>query len=155
MTYRSVEKHSVHRGVKMQHVNLDWASAQMADAKVKKGVGKSVMALLEAWQKLTHSEKDSQEVVDLFSRLSLSKALVEENPDQVWVDARPGFIAVGDVVRIKQDAYTGAAGVMHNGRLGKVVAVRYGDVIFRSTDGKQPFLDGTHHSPYKLEKRIQ
>ena len=139
----------------MQHVDMQWASAQMADAKVKKAVGKSVMELLEAWSKLSHDEKYSQEVIDIFSRLSLSKALVEENPDQTWVDARPGFIVVGDVVRIKQDAYSGAAGVMHNGRLGKVVAVRYGDVIFRSTDGKQPFLDGTHHSPYKLEKRIK
>jgi hypothetical protein len=139
----------------MSKIDKDWASAQMAEAKIKKSIGASVMILIEAWEMLRHAEKDSQEVLDLFSRLAMTKALVEENPEQTWVDARPGFIKVGDIVRVKQDAYTGNTGVMHNGRLGKVVAVRYGDVIFRSTDGKQPFIDGTHHSPYKLEKRIK
>lgn len=139
----------------MKEIDTDWASAQMADAKVKKAVGASVMTLLETWKSLKHIDKDSQDVIDIFSRLAMTKALVEENPEQTWVDARPGFIKIGDIIRVKQDAYTGTLGVMHNGRVGKVVAVRYGDVIMRSTDGKQPFIDGTHHSPYKLEKRVK
>ena len=52
------------------------------------------------------------------------------------------------------DAYEGDLGRVHNGRRGKVVAVRYGDVIFKSTDGKSPVLDGAHYTPYKLEKLV-
>jgi hypothetical protein len=35
-----------------------------------------------------------------------------------------------------------------------VVAVRYGDIIIKTTDGKEPVLDGSHYSPYKLEKLV-
>jgi hypothetical protein len=41
---------------------------------------------------------------------------------------------------------------MHNGRRGRVVAVRYGDVIFNSTDNKKPLLEGAHYPPNFLEK---
>ena len=40
-------------------------------------------------------------------------------------------------------------------RRGKVVGVRYGDIIFKSTDNKEPILDGSHYSPYQLQKRIR
>jgi hypothetical protein len=46
-------------------------------------------------------------------------------------------------------------GTIHNGRRGSVVGVRYGDVIFNDTDGKNPPLKGVHYSPYKLEKRLR
>lgn len=139
----------------MKHVDRDWASAQLAGIKTKKAVGASVMALLDAWKELKHSDNDSKDVLDLFSKLAQTNSLLPDESDAVWVEARPGFISVGDVVRVKHDAYTDKLGTVHNGRVGKVVAVRYGDVIFRSTDDKLPFLDGTHHSPYKLEKRIK
>lgn len=139
----------------MQEVNVDWASQQLAAARVRQGVADSVLALLAAWREMEHKPDDSAEVLDLFSRLALSNSLTPENPEETWVDARPGFISVGDVVRVKHNAYAGKAGITHNGRRGKVVAIRYGDIIFRSTDDITPFLDGTHHSPYKLEKRIK
>jgi hypothetical protein len=139
----------------MKHVDRDWASAQLASIKTKKAVGASVMALLAAWEETKHSDRDSKDVLDLFSKLALTNSLLPAESDAVWVEARPGFISVGDIVRVKHDAYTDRLGTVHNGRVGKVVAVRYGDVIFRSTDDKVPFLDGTHHSPYKLEKRIK
>jgi len=139
----------------MKHVDHSWASAQLASIKTKKAVGASVMALLAAWEETKHNDRDSKDVLDLFSKLALTNSLLPAESDAVWVEARPGFISVGDVVRVKHDAYTDKLGTVHNGRVGKVVAVRYGDVIFRSTDDKVPFLDGTHHSPYKLEKRIK
>jgi hypothetical protein len=58
-------------------------------------------------------------------------------------------------VRVKSDAFRGDIGPMHNSRVGKVIAVRYGDVIINSTDGKTPELKGVHYSPYKLEKRYK
>lgn len=139
----------------MKHVDLDWASAQLASVRAKKAVGASVMALLAAWGELKHNEGDSEDVLAVFAKLALSHSLLQPESEEVWVEARPGFISVADIVRVKHDAYTDKLGTMHNGRVGKVVAVRYGDVIFRSTDDKLPFLDGTHHSPYKLEKRIK
>jgi hypothetical protein len=66
----------------------------------------------------------------------------------------PGQIKVADVVRVKPDAFDGELGETHNGREGVIVAIRSGDVIFRSTDDKKPLLDGTHYSPYHLQKRI-
>lgn len=139
----------------MKHVDTDWASAQLASVKAKKAVGTSVMALLDAWKELKHNDRDSKEVLDVFSKLAMTNSLLPESSEEVWVEARPGFVSVGDVVRVKHDAYADKLGTVHNGRVGKVVAVRYGDIIFRSTDDKLPFLDGTHHSPYKLEKRIK
>ena len=65
------------------------------------------------------------------------------------------YVLVGDEVRVKSNAYDGDTGVMHNGRRGKVVAVRYGDIIFKSNDNKEPVLDGTHYTPYQLQKRVR
>ena len=44
--------------------------------------------------------------------------------------------------------------MLHNGRRGVVVGVRYGDVIVKMTDGKEPALEGAHYPPQKLEKLI-
>jgi hypothetical protein len=33
--------------------------------------------------------------------------------------------------------------------------VRYGDIIVKSIDEREPSLDGTHYSPHDLEKLIQ
>jgi hypothetical protein len=84
-------------------------------------------------------------------------ALKEAQPevDAVWIPLQPGQITVGDQVRVMSDAFDDKTGMIHNGRLGKVMAIRYGDVIFKSTDGKSPELNGVHYSPYKLEKRVK
>jgi transcription antitermination factor NusG len=142
----------------MPEVNYDWVNQQMAEAKVKIGSGKAVMELLRVWEtmeKLTPGL--AKEAVAVFSKLALNKPILEpvEEPDAVWVPAQPGQIKVGDEVRVLSDAFDDKAGVMHNGRRGKVIAVRYGDVIFKSIDGKTPELEGVHYSPYKLEKRVK
>ena len=130
----------------------------MAEAKIKIGSGKAVMELLRVWEtmeKLTPGL--AKEAVAVFSKLALSKPINDpiEEVDAVWVPAQPGQINIGDEVRVMINAFDDKAGVMHNGRRGKVIAVRYGDVIFKSTDGKTPQLDGVHYSPYKLEKRVK
>lgn len=139
----------------MPEVNEEWVRSQFEAAKVKVASGKAVLKLLETWKSLKLSEVQSKEAVALFSKVALGHALVFESNDETWEPARPGHISVGDEVRIFSDAYDGDLGVIHNGRRGKVVGVRYGDVIFKSTDGKEPLLDGAHYSPYKLEKRIR
>lgn len=141
----------------MPEVNFDWVRQQMQDAKVKVGSGKLVLKLLELWEKENVSPNLAKEAVEVFSKLALNQALTsgQQSPDELWVPAQPGQITVGDEVRVLTDAFDDAAGAMHNGRRGKVTAIRYGDVIFKSTDGREPVLDGVHYSPYKLEKRVR
>jgi hypothetical protein len=141
----------------MPEVNFDWVRQQMQDAKVKIGSGKLVLKLLELWEKESVSPALAKEAVDVFSKLALNQSLVspQEPVDEIWVPALPGQLTVGDEVRVLNDAFTDSSGMIHNGRRGKITALRYGDVIFKSTDGKEPLLDGVHYSPYKLEKRVR
>lgn len=138
----------------MADVDKDWVVAQLEGAKVKKMVGDAVMKLITAWEETNITEKLSGEALDIFNKLSRSQPLIETNKEEVWVPVTPGQIKVADVVRVKLDAYTGELGRIHNGRRGRVVGVRYGDVIIKSTDDKKPVLDGAHYSPYHLEKLI-
>ncbi len=139
----------------MPSVDYQWVREQLQAHKTRVGVGNTVLALLAAWEKGKHSSKQNQEVIELFAKFAQNIPLTEEAPDETWVPAQPGNIVVGDVIRVKINAFTDETGRIHNGRRGKVVAVRYGDVIFKSTDGKTPVLDGVHYSPYTLEKRIK
>ena len=139
----------------MPEVNYDWVRLQMQDARVKVGVGNAILKLLKTWEGLKLSEPQMKEVIEYFSQLALTHSIVPAPAEEKWVDAQPGAILVGDEVRVKSDAYDGQTGTIHNGRRGRVVAVRYGDIIFKSNDGKEPVLDGTHYAPYQLQKRVQ
>jgi hypothetical protein len=143
----------------MPDVNYEWVRQQLQEAKIKVGSGNAVLKLLELWETMDKLTPNlAKEAAEVFSKLAVGKPLTspaEENPNETWVPLQPGQIKVGDEVRVLADAFTDKAGVMHNGRRGKVVAVRYGDVIFTSTDGRSPDLDGVHYSPYKLEKRVK
>jgi hypothetical protein len=138
----------------MKKLDTDWAKSQLEQARVPVDVGVSVVKLLEVWSTLSHEDKNDNKVTELFSLLACSVSIVESPSDEVWEAARPGFIRVGDEIRVMADAFEGELGQLHNGRRGRVVAVRYGDIIIKTTDGKEPVLDGSHYSPYKLEKLI-
>lgn len=69
-----------------------------------------------------------------------------------WTDVTASNIAVGDMVRVKLNSYSGVVGEIHNGRYCEVLDVRDGDVVVCSIDGLTPILSETHHSPYVLEK---
>lgn len=142
----------------MPEINREWLVEQLQAAKVKVGSGKAIMKLLEAWEELPKlSANQEEEVLTIFPLLAKGFTIVEEEDeeDYTWINLQPGQITVSDVVRVKSDAFEDKLGPMHNGRRGTVVAVRYGDVIFNSTDGKSPELKGVHYSPYKLEKRVR
>jgi len=142
----------------MAEVNYEWVKEQLQAAKVKVGSGKAIIKLLEAWESVPDlSEKMMEEVLTVFPKLVQGHSIVEEENenDYMWINLQPGQIVVGDVVRVKSDAFSDKLGPLHNSRRGTVVAVRYGDVIFNDTDGKSPELKGVHYSPYKLEKRIR
>lgn len=140
----------------MENTNIDWVRDQMTKAKVKKLPGDSVLKLMEIWDTMKHTDTSAKETIDVFSKLALGYPLVEEQApvDGAWVDCQPGQIKVAEIVRVKQEAFTGQQGKRHNGRVCRVVAVRYGDIIVKSIDKREPLLDGTHYSPHDLEKLI-
>jgi len=142
----------------MPEFDKNWVADQLQAAKVKVGSGKAIMKLMDAWAEIPElSDAMKKEVLSVFPVLAMGHVIKQEEneDDYTWIPLQPGQIAVGDVVRVKADAYTDKLGPIHNGRRGTVVAVRYGDVIFNDTDGKSPELRGVHYSPYKLEKRIR
>ncbi len=141
----------------MPEVNNEWVRQQLDAAKAKVGSGTAVLKLLEVWAKETKlSPALAKEAVEMFSKLALNIPLIEEKNDgEVWIQAQPGQLTVGDEVRVLADAFADTTGTTHNGRRGKIIAIRYGDIIVNSTDGKTPELNGAHYSPYKLEKRVK
>jgi hypothetical protein len=139
----------------MRKINYDWVKEQFADAKIRVGTGKAVLKMLKTWEEIEIDPVQSKEVLDILSKVGLGHALVEINKDEVWVPAQRGQINVGDIVRVAHNAFSDSTGHIHNGRRGVVVAVRSGDVIFKSNDLKEPVLEGAHYSPEKLEKRVR
>jgi hypothetical protein len=139
----------------MANIDEAWVMEQFQAAKVRVGIGKAVLKLLKEWEKVDLPEQAEKEIIGIFAKVALNQSLVEIPKDEVWGPAQPGFISVGDEVRVMNDAFTNELGRLHNGRRGRVVAIRHGDVIINSTDGVVPKLESTHYSPYKLEKRFR
>lgn len=140
----------------MPDVNFDWVHQQFTGAGVRKGTGDAVITLLKAWQDIDLPNELLEDTVDVFSHLARQEALIKNPGNEVWVQAIAGGpLQVGDQIRVRHDAYKGDEGVIHNGRRGKVVAIRSGRVIVQSTDGLKPFLDGTHYRFEALERRIR
>lgn len=142
----------------MPNIDKNWVIRQLVDNTVDQKVGDCVVSLLKTWSELDASDPDKQQaIVEVFSKLALGHSLVPQDDEDsgTWTPARPGAIKVGDYVMVRQDAYTGELGQLHNGRKGRVVAVRYGDIIINSTDGVLPELKGTHHNPIHLLKMVK
>lgn len=140
----------------MAKTDIEWVKGQLEAARVPQAVGTAIMRLMDVWSSMSHTEKTRALTLELFTELAMGHAIVpEETPmDGRWIPVQPGQIRVSETVRVKVDAYDGQVGMIHNGRVGRVVAVRYGDVIIKSIDGKEPMLDGAHYSPHMLEKLI-
>lgn len=136
-------------------INYEWALQQMQDTKVKNAEGQIVLKLLKLWESIESPDPTvTKNALEIFSAIAQGHSLHPESSNETWVELQPGNIRVADEVRVKHNAFPGETGEFHNGRRGKVVAVRYGDVIFRSIDGRDPFLDGVHYAPSALEKRV-
>lgn len=139
----------------MPNVDFEWAKEQLTEAKAKRGVGDAALELLKAWEAMSIDEDLMEDALDTFKTLAQGHSLLAPYADEVWVEAVPGQLKVADKVRVKSNAFTGETGRTHNGRSGVIVAIRYGDIIVRMTDGKQPSLDGAHYSPFHLDKRVK
>ena len=142
----------------MANLDLDWVKAQLTQNKTKKMTGDAVLQLLDTWQSIKRPPKTdiSKDIIDTFSKLALGHALIKTDKDETWIPVQSGAIKVSEIVRVKFDAFDEESGKHQlNGRKGRVVGVRYGDVIIKTDDNKLPVLDGTHFRPENLEKLIQ
>lgn len=139
----------------MPNVDFDWAKQQLTEAKAKRGTGDAALELLKAWESMSVDDEFAEDALDIFKTLALGHSLLAPYADEIWIEAVPGQLTVADKVRVKHNAFTGETGRVHNGRSGVIVAIRYGDIIVRMTDGKEPNLDGAHYSPFHLEKRVK
>ena len=74
--------------------------------------------------------------------------------DDAWEGARRGFLVLGDTIRVKADAFEGHKGKTYNGRVGRVVAIRNGQVFLTSTDGIEPPINGDPFRIEDLERRV-
>ena len=141
----------------MAKVNLDWVKEQFSEIRIRVGVGKSILKLLETWNTMTLKDNEAKQVAELFAKLAQNQSVVPERADELWIDVIPGQIKVADVVRVKNSAYTETdLAVAHNGKRGTVVAVRSGDVIVKYDEkpSGSTAMD-PRHSPFKLQKRIK
>lgn len=136
----------------MTNVNYDWVNQQFAAAKVRVGTGKAVLKLLKTWEEIEVTPEQAKEIFSILSRVALGHSLVETPKNEVWVQAQAGQLKVGEVIRVRADAFNGEKGVAFNGKVGKIGAIRSGDVIFASSDLS---LNGVHFRPSELEKRIK
>jgi hypothetical protein len=131
----------------------EWEDEQMKLARLDRDTQDEVRRLMMAWRTKTVPEKRRELVLATFESFVRGHALVTpDDPSERWEAAVPGRIHGRDTVRVKADAYADEAGSMHNGRRGRVIAVRYGDIIVKYEDGRQPPFDAVHHAPAKLER---
>ncbi len=140
----------------MSGTDMDWIKEQFIQNKTTKAVGNAVIKLIDTWEQLKEkNSKNSEEILETFKKLALGHAIVKENKNEKWLQARAGDIKVADTVRVAFNAFDTASGKSRlNGRKGKVVAVRYGDIVIKSNDDKLPVIDGAHFRPENLEKLV-
>lgn len=143
----------------MAEVDIVWIKEQLTKNKTRRIVGDSVLTLLKCWEDVKEKNKTekidySKDIIAIFSKLSLGHAMVKEEKGETWVQVTAGSIVLADYVRIKYDAFDDKSGKDYNGRRGRIVGIRYGDIIVKSDDNKVPLLDGIHLRPDQLEKRL-
>lgn len=138
----------------MKDLDMNWVKSQLQAARVRKPVGDATMKLIELFDSFDITKEYREKTIEMFSILAKGHVVVKIKKDEKWVPVQAGDIKVAETVRVKADAFDGNLGTIHNGRRGVVVGVRYGDVIIKTTDGKEPILDGAHYPPNKLEKLV-
>lgn len=130
-----------------------WAWDQLEKLQLPDTVMGPVIQLLKCWWNAHFPIDKTEQILELFNELARDHALHVPDEQYAWMPAKPGQIKVTDIVRVRSDAYQGGLGKEHNGRVGRIVAIRSGDVIINTVDDG-PKLEGVHHSPFALEKRI-
>lgn len=143
---------------------LDWARAQLAEAGYEQSTAahltRKVHELLAPY--VEAGPETVLAVLPVIAQLLQGKPLSEEfwseqkraTATYVWRPITVRGVHVGDTVRVKDDAYEGHVGRLHNGQVGTVSALRNG-VVVRYTNVAGPSTTmGVRHPPDKLEVQV-
>lgn len=144
----------------MMEDRLEALREKLEEAKVKQEVRwlveKISNTLWEELDRIKSSDKDRDKALEIVSKLVKGHDIKEDEDTYVWVQAKPGALVVGDFVRVKKDAFDHQPASTHNGREGRIVALRYGDVYVRYTESAPiTGINSVKHSADSLEKRIR
>lgn len=139
---------------------LDSVREHMNGAKVRQEVRWLVEHLLSAaWseqERLSLEEETVREAIDILRTVSRGHRIVPEAPDEVWIPAKNGILVVGDTVRVRGDAYDTHPATLHNGRVGRITAMRYGDIhVYYNALPEETIHTSVRHKATELEKRIR
>lgn len=134
--------------------------AHMDEAKVRQEVRWMVEHMFKSvWaeqDRLLVSKELVSEAIEVFSTLSKGHRLMPEAPDEVWIPARNGILTVGDSVRVRGDAYSAHPATDHNGRTGRITAIRYGDIhVYYDAKPEETIHSSVRHKADMLEKRVR
>jgi ribosomal protein L21E len=140
----------------MTRVDLDWVREQLDDSGYdrrngrRQAIGTSVTRLIETLNDMEWDDEGRATVIELFAHLARGHAVAPAQPQRVgrWVPYVLGDFPVNTTVRIKDDAYTEAAGERYNGMVGKVVGARNGKAVVQLAE--EADTTGLHVEPELL-----
>ncbi len=133
-------------------IDFDKLHEQLKLSKTSPTVIRAVKTLGEAFNSADISDEDLDEILSKFDKLARGHLLVEPEPDARWLSGAARTPGVGQTVRVPLTQYQDRRSTL-NGRVGRVVAVRYGDVIVNTTDDGEPY-EGLRFRPHELEIKI-
>ena len=116
-------------------------------------VGNIVLHLLSAVEEAEVSRNHPEyldKALDMVGKLAKGHPVFVESDQESWIDLRGGDLNVRDTVRVRVDAYDGQFGIQHNGRKGRVTAMRNGKITVLY-EGDQ-VEDAKSHEIYNLQK---
>lgn len=136
-------------------VQWGWVSKQLAET--NKAVNEATVATLKAFDdaKTKHliTDDEAREVLEHVQSLALGYAIVKDKPDERWTQVVPGEYNIGDTVRVHSNAYEGRAGLLHNGKRGRIVGVAQSKTIVLYNDAATN-EESFYHEPIKLERLL-
>ena len=143
-------------------IDPEWAKDQLDQAgftdsdQQLKNVREAVMMLVLQFNSIDVPDVDKLESLPLFTKLAHRMELVGrdvQTPGARWTEFQlGGEVRPGATVRVREDAYEGAAGARHNGRVGKLVAARGGQAVVQYANSAES--TGHRHTPDKLEALV-
>lgn len=126
----------------LEDPNIEWIHQQLQTAGLMhKAEGNVILGIINAVNKRQFPGFTLEDLDECMGHaLSLYKGhpIVDANDERQWAEAIPGELSVKDIVRVKLDAYQGKVGTVHNGRVGRVSAMRNGSihVVYENADSE-------------------
>lgn len=135
-------------------LDAKWVEDQCRLGELGPDVTFVVKKMIDALDSYTLPEPARQTASNAVAKLVRGESIAVEKPDDRWGPVIPGAYSIGDKVRVKPDAYSELLPAQrHNGRRGRVTAVRNGLAIVLYDDS--PSVDLQHqHSPEKLQRLL-